>query len=233
MLDLARQVLTIYKDSDRDTYLDNQFRLQMVAHDYAQALESLLELRTFRRSTNPGRAAWVNVQCAIPTSTGPEQAQAFLDARIAEGSDYIKIIHEDGSMSGPIPMLDNATLRALVEAAHKRGKLVVVHALSEQKARDAISSGADGLAHIFFGETASPDFGQFVTSSTQLPLADQRGIGFKVEGAPEGEFHIAENERISPGYFHAMGIPLHEGRATRHIHRKNWIAPDRKLRYLS
>jgi uncharacterized protein len=65
MLDLARQVLTIYKDGDRDTYLDNLFRLQMVAHDYAQALESLSELRTFRRLTNPGRAAWVNVQYEI------------------------------------------------------------------------------------------------------------------------------------------------------------------------
>jgi len=28
----------------------------------------------------------------IPTITGPEQAQAFVDARIAEGSDFIKIV---------------------------------------------------------------------------------------------------------------------------------------------
>jgi hypothetical protein len=61
----------------------------------------------------------------------------------------------------------------------------------------------------------------------------RRTLGRYFEGAPEDEFHIAENERISPGYFHAMGIPLREGRAIRHIHRKNWIAPDRKLRYLS
>jgi len=44
-------------------------------------------------------------------------------------------------------MLDVATLRALVTAAHKRGKLAVVHVLSEQQARDAIEAGADGLAH--------------------------------------------------------------------------------------
>ena len=86
----------------------------------------------------------------IPTITSPNQAQAFVDARIAEGSDYIKIIHDDGSTwtwtSKRVPMLDNATMRALVEAAHARGKLAIVHVLSEQQARDAILAGADGLA---------------------------------------------------------------------------------------
>jgi imidazolonepropionase-like amidohydrolase len=88
-----------------------------------------------------------------------------VDARIAEGSDYIKIIHDDGSTwtwtTKRVPMLDNATMRALVDAAHQRGKLAVVHALSEQQARDAIEAGADGLAHIFSGDTVGADFGQF------------------------------------------------------------------------
>ena len=35
----------------------------------------------------------------IPTITAPEQAQAFVDARIAEGSDYIKIVYDDGRSS--------------------------------------------------------------------------------------------------------------------------------------
>jgi len=55
-------------------------------------------------------------------------------------------------------MLDNATTRALVAAAHERGKLAVVHVLSEQQARDAIEAGADGLAHLFFGDYVSADF---------------------------------------------------------------------------
>jgi imidazolonepropionase-like amidohydrolase len=98
----------------------------------------------------------------FPTLTGADQAQAFVDARIAEGSDYIKIIHDDGS-SWPwtkdrVPMLDNSTMRSLAEAAHRRGKLAVVHILSEQQARDAITAGADGLAHLFYGESLSPDF---------------------------------------------------------------------------
>jgi imidazolonepropionase-like amidohydrolase len=101
----------------------------------------------------------------IPTIASPDQAQQFVDARIAEGSDYVKIIHDDGSTwtwtNKRVPMLDNPTMRALVEAAHKRGKLAVVHVLSEQQARDAIEAGADGLAHIFSGDTVGADFGRF------------------------------------------------------------------------
>ncbi len=103
-----------------------------------------------------------------PTLTNPDQAQAFVDARIAEGSDYIKIIHDDASTwpwtNKRVPMLDNPTMRALVEAAHRRGKLVIVHVLSEQQGRDAIAAGADGLAHLFFGDSVSADFGQFAAA---------------------------------------------------------------------
>jgi len=105
---------------------------------------------------------------AIPTIAGPDEAQTFVDARIAEGSDYIKIIHDDGSTwnwtTKRVPMLDNATMRAVIQAAHNRGKLAVVHILSEQQAREALLAGADGLAHMFRSETVSSDFGQFVAS---------------------------------------------------------------------
>jgi hypothetical protein len=67
---------------------------------------------------------------AIPTITSLDQAQAFVDACIAEGSDCIKIIYDDGSRwtwtTTRVPMLDTAILRALVTAAHKRGKPAVV-----------------------------------------------------------------------------------------------------------
>jgi imidazolonepropionase-like amidohydrolase len=83
---------------------------------------------------------------AIPTITSPDQAQAFVDACIAEGSDCIKIIHDDGSTwtwtTTRVPMLDTAILRALVTAAHKRGKPLWFHVLSEQQARDALEAGA-------------------------------------------------------------------------------------------
>jgi imidazolonepropionase-like amidohydrolase len=87
------------------------------------------------------------------------------DARIAEGSDYVKIIYDDlSSLGKKVPMLDQRTLRGLVAEAHARGKLAVVHVLSEWQARDAIEAGADGLAHLFTGATVSPDFARLAAS---------------------------------------------------------------------
>lgn len=103
----------------------------------------------------------------FPTITKPEQAQAFVDARIAEGSDFIKIIYDDNAEFGEsqrLPALDKATMKAVIDAAHKRAKLAVVHTLTEQQARDAIEARADGLAHLFIGDSVRSDFGQFTAS---------------------------------------------------------------------
>ncbi|MEW6023728.1 MAG: CIA30 family protein [Pseudomonadota bacterium] len=82
----------------------------------------------------------------IPTITGPEQAQAFVDARIAEGSDFIKIVMGGGYGMQSISL---ATAKAVIDAAHLRGKLAVVHIGNEQDARAVLEAGADGLVHLF------------------------------------------------------------------------------------
>ncbi len=88
---------------------------------------------------------------AIPTITKPEQAQAFVDARIAEGSDFIKIVMETGY---GFQSLDLPTATAVIAAAHTRGKLAVVHIGNEKDARAVLAAGADGLVHLFPGESA-------------------------------------------------------------------------------
>jgi len=103
----------------------------------------------------------------VPTLTKPEEAQAWVDARIAEGSDYIKAVLDDALEYGsprPTPTLSKETLKALAEAAHKRGKLIVVHIGTLQQAQDAIEAGADGLAHLFVGAHSSADFGKLAAS---------------------------------------------------------------------
>jgi imidazolonepropionase-like amidohydrolase len=96
----------------------------------------------------------------IPTLTRPDEAQAFVDARLAEGSDYLKIVFDDGSAYGrPLPTVDAPTLRALIEAAHARNKLAVVHIGTFAEARTAIESGADGLVHLFRDRAPDPGFG--------------------------------------------------------------------------
>lgn len=97
----------------------------------------------------------------IPTLTTPAEADAWVDARIAEGSDYIKIIDEPGTTVGrPFPTLDRATIHALIVAAHKRGKLAVVHAQSLATATESIEEGADGLAHLFIDLDGGSAFAQ-------------------------------------------------------------------------
>ena len=103
----------------------------------------------------------------IPTISSPDQAQAFVDERLAEGSDYIKIVYDDALEYGaakPTPTLDKKTLAAVIAAAHQRGKLAVVHIGSLQQAEDVINAGADGLAHLFVGEHSDPDFGKLAAA---------------------------------------------------------------------
>ncbi|HMC61081.1 MAG TPA: amidohydrolase family protein [Candidatus Solibacter sp.] len=136
---------------------------------------------------------------AVPTITRPEDAQAWVDARIAEGSDYIKAILDDAIEYGtakPTPTLTKETLKALAAAAHKRGKLIVVHIGTLQQAEDAIDAGADGLAHLFVGPKSSPGFEKLAASHhifvvpTLTVLQTLCGTPFNSE--------LAEDRRLKP-----------------------------------
>ena len=86
----------------------------------------------------------------IPTITDPSEAALFVNDRIAEGSDYIKIVLEDGSELGMnIPTISHETLGAVVRAAHERDKLAVVHIHAYEAAIAATERDADGLVHTF------------------------------------------------------------------------------------
>ena len=96
----------------------------------------------------------------IPTITSPEEAQAFVDARIAEGSDFIKIVFDDRGAAAPrYPSLSADTLKAVIAAAKARGKLAVVHIMTQSSAVAAIDAGADGLVHIFADSPPAADLG--------------------------------------------------------------------------
>ena len=65
MPDLARQVLAVYKEGDRETYLDHLFRLQIVAGQYEDALKTIASLRELLKASHLARASWVNVQYEV------------------------------------------------------------------------------------------------------------------------------------------------------------------------
>jgi imidazolonepropionase-like amidohydrolase len=93
----------------------------------------------------------------IPTLENGGDAQAFVDARIAEGSHFIKVVMEDGLGDRHFNSLDIGTVKAVIDAAHKRGKLAVVHIGNLEDARAALQAGADGLAHLFVGTAITPE----------------------------------------------------------------------------
>ena len=135
----------------------------------------------------------------VPTLTRPDEAQAWVDARIAEGSDYIKIVYDDSTEYGsekPRPTLSKELMKAVVAAAHKRGKLVVTHIGSLQQALDAIDADTDGLAHLFVGPASSAEFAAMAASHhifvvpTLTVLNSVCGTTFDSE--------LAEDPRIKP-----------------------------------
>jgi imidazolonepropionase-like amidohydrolase len=130
----------------------------------------------------------------FPTITGPQEASAFVRARLAEGSDYIKLLYEPEA--GIVTTISPETLAAVVAAAHAQGALVIVHVTSLKGAREAVAAGADGLAHIFGDELIDDALIRnmaarvmFVTPTLSL-FAAISGVGL----GPE----LAADARISP-----------------------------------
>lgn len=96
----------------------------------------------------------------VPTVNSPREVPNWLDARIAEGSDYIKIMYDDGTPGFfEFPVISQATLFEAVRAAHARHRMAIVHISSEADAWAAIEAGADGLAHFPFAGIESPTSG--------------------------------------------------------------------------
>ena len=88
----------------------------------------------------------------IPTLTASAAAQAFVDARLQENSDWIKIVRDDFTAYDPkvhLPTLSADMVKATIAAAHARHKIAVIHIIKREDAREAIADGVDGLAHIF------------------------------------------------------------------------------------
>jgi dihydroorotase-like cyclic amidohydrolase len=118
----------------------------------------------------------------IPTLSTPGEAQAFVDARLAEGSDYIKIVYDDGHSYGfTIPTLDKATLKALVDATHARRRMAVVHIGDQAAARDAIEARrlAPGLCH------SHPQRTRVNRVRTRRRFVDERPAGCAVYSSGE------------------------------------------------
>ncbi|PSK86220.1 imidazolonepropionase-like amidohydrolase [Murinocardiopsis flavida] len=161
----------------------------------------------------------------FPTLTEPGQAAAFVDARVAEGADFIKILIDDGSTTGtPLPRLRDETVAALVEHSHARGMLTIAHALTAADAATAVRAGVDVLGHLYVDGPGDPEFPDLLADqgTAVIPtLAVLDGLFGRTHGAdlladPRVEPHLDGFARqmlgfgpipLGPGAVHDLDVP--------------------------
>jgi imidazolonepropionase-like amidohydrolase len=91
------------------------------------------------------------------TVTGPDDAARFVAERVAEGSDYIKILVEDPKIPGT-RALGAPTVAALVLAARRAGLTTVAHVVSADTMTTAVRAGADVVTHTALTSDLGPEF---------------------------------------------------------------------------
>ncbi len=123
---LAREVMAVYRDDDRQRYLGNLFRLQMVAGQYAQAVESIDAIRALRNDA-PGQPplylqyevysrAEEQVQRGIPFAQAWREAFARNFGRL---DDKVALQAEFG-FGGGLPRMRGELDAALAKATGKK-----------------------------------------------------------------------------------------------------------------
>ncbi len=183
--------------TELDMFTDHSYAAQ-IKKDQADGKDlDLADLRSAGTLVTAPHGHGTEYGMPIPTISSPDQAQAFVDARIAEGSDYIKIIYDDGKTYGlTIPTISKETLAAVIAAAHQRGKLVVVHIGSLMDAQAAIQAGADGLAHLFVDAPPSAEFAALVAQHHAF-VVPTLSVLASISGAPSGK-PLANDTQLQP-----------------------------------
>ena len=102
----------------------------------------------------------------------PDGARQAVRQLLKEGADYLKIMASGGSTrsSQPhLPAFTVAELRAIVDEAHRRGKLTAAHAIPGAAIEDCLDAGVDMIIHCTMTE---PD-GQY---AYRADLADRIAV---------------------------------------------------------
>lgn len=166
MPELAQQVLAVYKEGDHDKYLDNLFRLQMVAGNYADALSTIAPLRERLRVKHEGRAEWINVQYEIYA-----RAMARKDGEKVPFNDAFQQSFHDafGELDGPTSAL---VIRALTTIDPSDLQQTLQNDLEKQKGKGAIPL-ADALILVHDYQVAE-SYRAFAPLSPGLIAEDDR-----------------------------------------------------------
>lgn len=89
-----------------------------------------------------------------------DDAEAFVKLNISRGADYIKLMHESGTImahTGPLPTPSIALQASVIASAHAHEKITLAHALSMKDMLAVLEAGTDGLAHCCCDEVPSKE----------------------------------------------------------------------------
>ena len=137
---------------------------------------------------------------------GPDDADSWVAARVAEGADYIKVVID-------LPGFDQGTVDALVAAAHARGKKVVAHASRSDAVTMAQRAGVDILTHAPLDRPIDAVQAADLVAAGAIivpTLTMMEGLveGLKRAGIPGP---VYEPARASVATLHAAGMPILAG----------------------
>lgn len=144
--------LDMLSDPDQDQLLK---KLVAASNDYA-------DIRVAGNAVTTKGGHGTEYGHPVPTLDNVNNAEDFVAQRVAEKSDYLKIIYQVDSKL--FKSITPDMLKAVVASAKKHNLETVVHIDTQHEATDAINAGADGLAHIFWDSAATPAFVQLMKS---------------------------------------------------------------------
>ena len=130
----------------------------------------------------------------FPFTTGPEHAAEIIAERAAGGSDYIKIMVEDGTVFGhpDLPYISDEVLTTAVKEAHRHRLMAITHAFTLDATRRSIDAGVDGLAHLFIDRPHTPAIVATVAASGAF-VTPTLGVAASVMGKGEGAVFGADD----------------------------------------
>ena len=89
----------------------------------------------------------------VPLVEKVEDIPSFIQDRVSEGSDYIKLIIERGGMSFQVPTLSDDMIKKAIEEAKRHNVVSVAHISRRSDALKAADFGINGLAHMWSRDT--------------------------------------------------------------------------------
>ena len=124
------------------------------------------------------------------TATNPAEGRRAVLENVRVGADVIKVVADDGGR-----VIDEETMKAIVEEAHRADRRVAVHATTRPGVQSAIAAGVDSIEH---GDDATDE--QFQTMRTKAIVLDPTLWPREMLPIPRSMANLPNLESIAAGW---------------------------------